>query len=26
VRRRGGDQATVAWEALLSELQAAAKV
>jgi threonyl-tRNA synthetase len=26
VRRRGGDQATVGWEALLSELQAAAKV
>ena len=26
VRRRGGEQATVSWEALLSELQAAAKV
>ncbi len=26
VRRRGGDQATVGWEALLSELQAAAKL
>ena len=26
VRRRGGDQATIGWEALLSELQAAAKL
>jgi threonyl-tRNA synthetase len=26
VRRRGGEQATVGWEALLSELQAAAKL
>jgi threonyl-tRNA synthetase len=26
LRRRGGDQVTVAWEALLAELQAAAKV
>jgi threonyl-tRNA synthetase len=26
VRRRGGDQSTVGWEALLSELQAAAKL
>jgi len=26
VRKRGGDQLTVSWEALLSELQAAAKV